>query len=184
MTCITYLNGVMMADRLSVVDNNNVPIIVDATKLFVSQKGDLALAKSSTIITDDDAQQMMDLVRPLIAKGERDIPIKLFDSVFSSSERISPYALFVMSSEHIYTTLNSASYPLTRHNKDMSYPVIDGSGYVYMLIALNNGLSLDDAYAFVARNDWRVGKVVNKITQSELIPIVEERNNVDANNPQ
>ena len=29
MTCITYLNGVMMADRLSVVDNNNVPIIVD-----------------------------------------------------------------------------------------------------------------------------------------------------------
>ena len=89
-----------------------------------------------------------------------------------------------MSSEHIYTTLNSACYPLTRHNKDMSYPVIDGSGYAYMLIALNNGLSLDDAYAFVSRNDWRVGKVVNKITQSELTPIAEEQNNVDANNPQ
>ena len=39
MTCITYLNGVMMADRLSVVDNSNVPIIVDATKLFVIKKG-------------------------------------------------------------------------------------------------------------------------------------------------
>jgi hypothetical protein len=51
MTCITYLNGVMMADRLSVVYNNGVPIIVDATKLFVSKKGDLALAKSSIIIT-------------------------------------------------------------------------------------------------------------------------------------
>ena len=38
MTCITYFNGVMMADRLSVVDNNSVPIIVDATKLFVSKK--------------------------------------------------------------------------------------------------------------------------------------------------
>ena len=184
MTCITYLNGVMMADRLSVVDNSNVPIIVDATKLFVSKKGDLAMAKSSTIITDDDAQQMMDLVRPLIAKGERDIPIKLFDSVFGSKEGMNPYALFVMSSEHIYTTLNSACYPLTRHNKDMSYPVIDGSGYAYMLIALNNGLSLDDAYAFVSRNDWHVGKVVNKITQSELTPIAEEQNNVDANNPQ
>jgi hypothetical protein len=66
----------------------------------------------------------------------------------------------------------------------MSYPVIDGSGYACMLIALNNGLSLDDAYAFVARNDWRVGKVVNKITQAELTPIAEEQNNVDANNPQ
>lgn len=184
MTCITYLNGVMMADRLSVVDNNNVPIIVDATKLFVSKKGDLALAKSSTIITDDDAQQMMDLVRPLIAKGEREIPIKLFDSVFGSNDRVGPYALFVMSSEHIYTTLNSACYPLTRHNKDMSYPVIDGSGYAYMLVALNNGLSLDEAYVFVARNDWRVGKVVDKITQAELTPVAEEQNNVDANNPQ
>ena len=184
MTCITYLNGVMMADRLSVVDNSNVPIIVDATKLFISKKGDLAMAKSSAIITDDDAQQIMDLVRPLIAKGEREIPIKLFDSVFGSKEGMNPYALFVMSSEHIYTTLDSVCYPLTRHNKDMSYPVISGSGYAYMLIALNNGLSLDDAYAFVSRNDWRVGKVVNKITQSELTPIVEEQNNVDANNPQ
>ena len=27
-------------------------------------------------------------------------------------------------------------------------------------------------------------KVVDKITQSELTPIVEEQNNVDANNPQ
>ena len=184
MTCITYLRGTLMADRLALIENNSIPVITDTRKLFISEKRDLALAKSSVIITDDTAQKIMDLARPFIARGDREIPVKVFEPVFGSHDAIGHYALFIMSNKHIYATLNSAMYPVTRYSDDIDYPITDGSGYAYMMIALNNGLSLDEAYAFTARNDWRVGKVTNKVTMSELNPIEEEQSDVNADNPQ
>lgn len=184
MTCITYLNGTLMADRCAVIDNNSLPVITDASKLFISEKGDLAMVKSSVIITNADAQKIMDLARPFFVRGEREIPIKTFEPVLGSRNISGEYSLFIMSNKHIYTTLNSSTTPVTRHSDDIDYPVVDGSGYVYMMIALNNGLSLDDSYAFAARNDWRVGKVTNKVTMAELKSIEEEQSDVNADNPQ
>ena len=175
MTCITYHNGVLMADRLSVIHNNNIPIIVDAQKIFLSNKGDLAMGKSSTIITDEDAQMVMDLARPFIARGDREIPPETFEPVFGKGyKRDCGWAFFIMSKDYIYTTLNTCAENITRHNDGITYPIVDGSGYAFFIIALNNGLSMEEAYAFTHRHDWRVGTELDKIIQAELKPIWEK----------
>ena len=175
MTCVAYHNGVLMADRLSVVNNNNIPIIADAQKIFLSNKGDLAMGKTSTIISDEDAQMIMDLARPFIARGERTIPVATFDPVFGKNHRKECYwAMFIMSKDHIYSTLNTNVDDIIRHNDDITYPIVDGSGYAFFIIALNNGLSMEEAYAFTHRHDWRVGTVLDKIIQAELKPIWEK----------
>ncbi len=184
MTCIAYNKGVLMADRLSVVYNNNIPIIVDAQKIFLSNKGDLAMGKSSTIITDEDAQTVMDLARPFIERGDRDIPVETFDPVFGKGyKRDCGWAFFIMSKDYIYTTLNTSTDNITRHNDGITYPIVDGSGYAFFIVGLNNGMTMEEAYAFAHRNDWRVGAELDKIVQADLKPLwKEETKDVNASN--